>query len=153
MAKIFISYRWADSQDVTHRIHDHLLQHFGQNSIFMDIDTIPLGVDLRKHVESAVARCDVLLAVIGKQWLNVRFADGTKKGQRRLDDPGDLVRTEIQVALERDIPLIPVLVGGASMPGDGLPEVLKSLAFRSAAEVASGKDFKNHVSRLIEGIE
>src|SRR5277367_871055 len=105
MTKIFISYRWVDSQDVTHRIHDHLLQHLGQNSVFMDIDTIPLGVDLRKHVESAVAKCDVLLAVIGRQWLDVRFAEGPRKGERRLDDPADLVRTEVQVALERGIPL------------------------------------------------
>jgi hypothetical protein len=60
---IFISYRREDSADVTGRIYDRLVGVFGREAIFKDVDSIPLGVDFRKHLDKEVSRCQVLLAV------------------------------------------------------------------------------------------
>jgi hypothetical protein len=96
----------------------------------------------------------VLLAIIGEQWLTVRHGEGEKQGQRRLDDPDDFVRIEVSSALARGIPVIPVLVDGARMPGEPqLPEGLKQLAYHNATEVGSERDFHAHVVRMIRGIE
>ncbi len=154
MPKIFISYRRDDSEDVTGRIHDHLKRHFGDEAVFMDIDSIPLGVDFRQHVQKAVGQCNILLAVIGDRWLEISHQEGPKAGQRRLDDQGDFVRIEVQAALDRDIPVIPVLVGKARMPGEAmLPPQLQNLAYRNSTEVRSGRDFHAHMDRLVRGIE
>src|SRR5438477_638897 len=110
MPTIFLSYRREDSADAAGRLHDHLGAHFGRESVFMDVDTIPFGVDFREHLDEAVSRCDVLLAVIGERWLDACHPPGPKQGQRRLDDPADFVAVEIHSALARDIPVIPVLV-------------------------------------------
>lgn len=154
MFNVFISYRREDSEAHAGRIYDRMVADYGEKAVFMDIDAIPIGVDFREHLDQAVGKCDVLLAVIGENWLEVCFKDGPKQGQRRLDDPTDIVRIEIVSALDRGIPVIPVLVGKASMPSEAnLPDCLKKLAFRNAAEVRSGRDFRDHVSRLIRGIE
>jgi formylglycine-generating enzyme required for sulfatase activity len=154
MPKIFISYRREDSEHIAGRLYDRLEAHFGRDGLFMDIDAIPFGVDFRKSLDQAVGQCDVLLAVIGGGWLGACHKEGPRQGQRRLDDPGDFVRLEIQSALARDIPVIPVLVGRASMPAEKqLPEGLQALAYRNAAEVRSGRDFRDHLDRLIRGIE
>ena len=154
MPNIFISYRRDDSIDAAGRIYDRLVEHFGGESIFMDVDSIPLGIDFRQYLQDAVSRCDVLLAVIGHGWLEARHPEGSLAGRRRLDNPDDFVRIEIQTALERGIPVVPVLVGKATMPAaKDLPDPLKELAFRNAAEVRPGKDFHDHVDRLIRGIE
>jgi TIR domain-containing protein len=154
MPKIFISYRRDDSEDVTGRIHDHLTRHFGHEAIFMDMGSIPMGVDFRQHLQKAVGQCDILLAVIGDRWLDVCHQEGPKAGQRRLDEHGDFVRIEVQAALDRGIPVIPVLVGKATMPGEAmLPQQLQGLAYRNATEVRSGRDFHVHMDRLVRGIE
>jgi hypothetical protein len=155
MPRIFLSYRREDSEHIAGRLYDRLKARFGRGNVFMDLDTIPFGVDFREHLGQAVARCDVLLAVIGEAWLDVRFENGPRQGQRRLDDPADFVRIEVESALARNIPVIPVLVGKAAMPAEQeLPQgTLRALAFRNAAEVRSGRDFHDHVSRLIRGIE
>ncbi len=151
---IFISYRREDSEAHSGRIYDRLVAHYDEKAVFMDVDAIPFGVDFRDHLDKAVAQCDVLLAVIGEQWLDPRLKDGPNQGQRRLDDATDFVRIEIVSALERGIPVIPVLVGKASMPREAdLPDCLKKLAFRNAAEVRFGQDFRDHANRLIRGIE
>ncbi len=150
---IFISYRREDSEATTGRIGDHLATRFGRDRVFLDVEAIPLGVDFRKHLAREVGRCAVLLAVIGEQWLDDRYQGGPMRGQRRLDDPADFVRIEIQAALTRDIPVIPVLVGKATMPREeDLPDVLKPLAYRQAAAVRHGRDFHGDVDRLIDGI-
>ncbi len=154
MPKIFISYRRDDSEHISGRLHDWLGPHFGRDNVFFDIDNIPFGVDFREHLDAAVGQCDILLAVIGEQWLDARYQEGPKAGQRRLDDAVDFVRIEIESALARGIHVIPVLVGKARMPGEQeLPEGLKRIAYRNAAEVRSGRDFHDHVERLIRGIE
>ena len=97
---IFISYRRSDSNDVVGRIYDFLSQHFGPDVVFKDVDSIPLGVDFREHLNQTVGRCQVLVAVIGPTWVEVL--------QDRLDQPAvDWVRAEIETALERKIPVIP----------------------------------------------
>lgn len=147
---IFISYRRADSDDVSGRIYDRLLSRFNKENIFKDVDSIPLGVDFRMHLENKVRSCSVLIAIIGKDWLNV--TDG--EGNRRLDNSQDFVRIEIESALERDIPVIPVLVQGGKIPEkDALPSRLKELAYRNGIAVRADPDFHNDMDRLIRGIE
>ncbi len=152
MSKFFLAYRRDDSADVTGRLHEKLESHFGPGTVFMDIDAIPLGLDFRKHLADEVNQCDVLLAVIGDHWLD---ATDPENGTRRLDHPGDWVRTEIGAALARGIPVVPLLVGHRpAMPREAdLPDGLKELAYRNAAAVRSGPDFHGQVDRLIRGLE
>ena len=146
---IFISYRRDDSADIAGRIYDRLVQKFGREVIFKDVDTIPFGVDFRKHLNDAVEKCSVLLAVIGRQWLNMP----NEAGKRRLDNPADFVRIEIEAALERNIPVVPLLVRGASMPKPGdLPSCLENLAYRNGLPVRSDPDFHRDMDRLIAGL-
>jgi len=150
MPKIFISYRRQDSSGETTHIYEYLEKQFGRDQVFMDVDTIPPGVDFRKHLHAAVARCDVVLAVIGRDWLKRHGLFG----KRRLDHPRDFVRIEIEAALQRDIRLIPVLVRDAAMPGPGdLPASIRDLAFRNAVQVRAGRDFRIDISRLIQALE
>jgi hypothetical protein len=145
MKEVFISYRRSDTSDITDRIFDCLRQRLGAESLFMDIDAIDIGVDFRTEISSAVSSCKVLLAVIGTNWL--RAAD--EQGRRRLDNPDDFVRLEIAAALERKIPVIPVLVHGVSMPAvEDLPEPLHELAFRHAIAVRRNPDFPHDIRRL-----
>jgi formylglycine-generating enzyme required for sulfatase activity len=149
MPKLFISYRRNDSADATGRLHDRLKAHFGEESLFYDVDSIPIGLDFRKYIGDAVGQCDVLLAVIGDDWVTA-----SNDGQRRLENPNDLVRVEIETALARGIPVVPVLVGKARMPDKSdLPGDLERLADRNAAEVRSGADFDGHAVRLIQKLE
>ena len=95
MSKIFISYRREDSSGHAGRLYDHLANCFGETHIFMDIDNMRAGLDFVEQIEQAVQACDVLIAVIGKSWLTMKDEEGT----RRLDNPHDFVRLEIQAAL------------------------------------------------------
>ena len=150
MPKIFISYRRWDASDVTTHLYECLEQQFGSDDVFMDVDTIPPGVDFRKYLHDAVSSCNVVLAIIGRDWLDCR----DEGGNRRLDSPSDFVRIELESALRRDIPVIPVLVRGASMPRDAeLPESLRELAFRNAVQVRPAPDFRRDVDRLIRALE
>ena len=150
MPKVFISYRRDDSAYVAQWICEKLSGHFGSNSVVFDVETIPLGVDFVVYLKDQVAQCDALLAVIGDNWLTARNANG----KRRLDDPEDFVRIEIQAALRRGIPVVPVLVGKATMPRKtDLPCWLKELTRRNAAEVSSGRDVGAHLEMLAKGLD
>jgi hypothetical protein len=147
--QIFISYRRDDSAYAAGRLYDRLIQHFGETNVFMDIDAIELGVNFREKIESAVSHCDVLIAMIGKQWLSIK----NERGQRRLDDPNDFVRLEISAALKRNIHVIPVLVDGAPMPSATvLPRELSSLSERNGLEIRHSQ-FNDDTNRLIKGLE
>lgn len=149
MLRVFVSYRREDSRDVAGRIYDRLVGHLGAENVFKDVDSIPLGVDFREHIRGAVERCDVLLAVIGPVWSTV--TDG--QGSRRLEDRADFVRLEIAAALERGIRVIPLLVGGATMPRDvELPEEIRGLSFRNAAPVRADPDFHRDMDRLFAAL-
>lgn len=132
MSGIFISYRREDSAGFAGRLADDLKECFAPDMVFMDVTNIAPGLDFRKVIEQKVGACDVLLAVIGKSWLNCRGADN----QPRLKDKGDFVHLELASALKRDIPVVPVLVDGAAMPPAGdLPASLEALAWRNAVEL------------------
>lgn len=144
---IFISYRRSDSIAEAGRIYDKLVEAFGAERIFKDVDNIPYGADFIEYLDQAVAQCDVLIPLIGQTWLNVTDAEG----KRRLDDPHDFVRIEIASALKRDILVLPVLLDGAVMPGPAdLPEDLQTLARRNAARARHDPDFHSDMRRLIE---
>jgi hypothetical protein len=147
---IFISYRRGDSADVTGRIYDHLSMAFGEEVVFKDVDAIPLGVDFRHHLSGAISRCRVVLVIIGRSWADAR----DESGRRRLDDPADFVRVEVASALERQIPVIPLLVGGATMPiADELPPDLRDLSFRNGTTIKPDPDFRADMQRLIRGLQ
>jgi hypothetical protein len=146
---VFISYRRADSADVTGRIYDRLTRHFGPSAIFKDVESIPLGIDFKEHLEKAVGKCKVFLVVIGDKWLEA--AEASQK--QRLQDPRDLVRIEVETALNRNIPVIPLLVRGASMPAEEkLPPSLGKLSYRNAIPIRPDPDFHRDMDRLIEAI-
>jgi hypothetical protein len=144
---VFISYRRGDAGDVVGRIYDRLVNEFGKPRVFKDVDSIPLGVDFRKHLSDSVGKCRVFLAIISRGW--VQQGDGV----RRLDQPNDFVRIEMEAALHRNIPVIPVLVQGASLPQEEeLPASLRELAYRNATAVRADPDFHADITRLIDGI-
>jgi len=145
MSKILISYRREDSADVTGRIYDRLIQVFPQ-SVFRDVDSIPPGVDFRRYLDEQVAKCDVFLAVIGRNWMKAKG----RKGTPRLEDPGDFVRIEIESALKREIPVIPVLVQGVKMPeAERLPASMQDLSYRHSVVIRPDPDFHKDMDRLI----
>jgi len=147
--RIFISYRRGDSAGYAGRIYDRLAAHFGADAIFMDVDTIEAGVDFVEVLQNAVKSCDVLIALIGRRWLNIQDVTG----QRRLDTPEDFVRIEVAAALERDIRVIPVLVDGVTMPrSTELPDNLIALARRNALQV-NHDSFNADSQRLISQLE
>ncbi|MDT3777260.1 toll/interleukin-1 receptor domain-containing protein [Nitrospira sp. MA-1] len=148
MSGIFISYRREDSIAYASWLFDLLADRFGEKQIFMDIDTMKVGLDFMEQIEKAVQSCDVLIAVIGKTWVKIQ----DEEGLRRLDNPEDFVRVEIQAALERNIPVIPLLVGGAGMPkATDLPDPIAKLARRHAMNM-SDERFRADATRLIEQI-
>jgi len=149
MARIFISYRHEDSFAYAGRIYDRLTSQFGAANVFMDVDTLKPGVDFVEVLEQAVASCDVLIAVIGKQWAT----SADEQGNRKLENPDDFVRLEIGAALDRNIRVVPVLVGGSRMPrANELPAALSKLARRHALEVPDTA-FHRELNRLVESIE
>src|SRR5215471_561151 len=152
VARIFINYRREDSTATAGRVHDRLGQSFGRKTLFMDVDHIPPGVDFVTHLNNQVAACDVFLAIIGPNWLNVT----NEKGDRRLDAADDFVAIEIAAALARNIRVIPVLVDGARMPKAGeLPKSLKPLVRRQAFDLRHthfGRDAEALIEKIGEAI-
>jgi TIR domain len=148
-AKVFISYRRADSAGYSGRVMDRLDRELGRDLVFMDVDAIPLGTNFSKVLHEEVAKCGVLLAVIGSNWLDAR----DEHGNRRLDNPNDFVRIEIAAALQRNIPVIPILLEGARIPkADELPEDLKELSLRNGMEIHHAS-FQDDMNRLIRGLK
>lgn len=147
---IFVSYRREDSSDVTGRIYDRLIAEFGKAAVFKDVDAIPIGVDFRVHLDEAVGKAAVVLAVIGQRWNGV----DPSTGKKRLDNSRDFVRIELSAALDRRIPVVPVLVSNATMPAESeLPENLSELAYRNAIQVRPDPDFHSDVDRLLRGVK
>lgn len=150
MAKTFISYRRVDNAAFAGRIYDRLTAKLGRRNVFKDVDDIPPGVDFPEYIQSSLRQCAVVLAIIGPGWLSAADAHG----RRRLDDPADFVRIEIETALDLGLVLIPVLIDRASMPAAAeLPESLQRLARINAIEVRNDPDFTHDAERLIAAIE
>jgi hypothetical protein len=149
MRAIFISYRRDDAEGQAGRLFDDLAAHFGPDSVFMDVAAIEPGRDFRRVIDEHVTSCGVLLAVIGKGWVN----SVDDSGQRRLDDPLDFVRLETAAALKRDIPVVPVLVHGAKMPrADQLPSDLAELTFRNGVELTHAR-WDSDVQLLLKALQ
>ena len=149
MSGIFISYRRDDTAGYAGRIFDRIRERFGEDRVFMDVADIEPGVDFVEAIEKAVGSCDLLIALIGPRWT----AAAAGSDEPRIKDAHDFVRLEIVHALERNIRLIPVLLGGASMPRvDELPDDLHSLMRRNAVEVSHTR-FDADVDLLIGAVE
>ncbi len=144
--RIFVSYRRDDTSGYAGRLYDELVERFGPSRVFRDIETIPVGSDFVEVIQSGLGSCRALVAVIGKDWLTCLDADGN----RRLDDPADVLRLEVAQALERGILVVPVLVERATMPpASRLPEDLQALSSRNALEISDDR-WKHDNDRLEE---
>jgi hypothetical protein len=146
---LFVCYRRDDTQDVTGRLHDRLAETYGFDRVFMDIDSVPLGIDFVDHVAAQISSCAAVVVMIGRQWLKVK----DKRRRRRLDNDDDLVRVEIAAALQQKIPVIPVLVQDAEMPAaDELPENIRPLARRNGISLSAIR-WRTDVERLIKELD
>jgi hypothetical protein len=149
MTKIFISYRRDDSADVAGRIHDQLASRFGNDNVFLDTEAIPVGVEFPEYIRRHIAQSKVFLALIGDLWLEIKDS----QNNRRLDDERDLVRKEIEQALEQGMKIVPVLLKAAKMPtAEQLPPSIQGLAAINCVTVRGGPDFKNDFRVLMTTI-
>src|SRR5687768_4010411 len=143
MPKIFISYRRSDAAWTARSLYDRLAAQYGAHSVFMDIDNIPFGIDFRTHIDQAIRNCNVVLAVIGPNWL------GTVNGKKRIEETTDPIRVEIETAFQQRVLIIPVLVDGSVMPGPtDLPDTIRDLSCLNAASLEAGRDFHSQIDRL-----
>jgi hypothetical protein len=146
---IFLSYRREDATPYARLLQSELTERFPDARVFMDLDSIEPGLDFVEVIERAVGSCAVLVVLIGRQWATL--AD--EGGQRRLDDPDDFVRSEVQTALERGVRVIPVLVDGARpVRRQELPDELQKLARLNALELSSGR-YRYDADRLFNVIQ
>lgn len=149
LLRIFISYRRADSAPSAGRIYDHLSAQFGDDNVFMDVSDIAPGADFVDSLQEAVQRCDVLLAVIGRDWSSA----ANENGELRLFQPDDYVRIEIAAALDRGVRVIPLLIDGAPIPRvDQLPEGLHRLLRRNAFSLSNAR-FRADIAQLVETLK
>src|SRR5262245_50582561 len=133
MGAVFVSYRRGDTEGQARALYNELEELIGRDSVFMDVDNIPLGRDFREVLQERLQACDLMLVLIGPGWLAAKDV----VGNRRLDQPSDFVRQEIATALKRNVLVTPILVQGAQVPpADQLPDDLKDLAFRNAFELS-----------------
>lgn len=148
---IFISYRRGDSSDVVARLSERLVQQFGVAAVFRDIDSIPIGKDYRSHLVAAVSRSVVCLVIIGPGWIDALDT----QGKRRLDDPNDWVRVEIETALRMNRSLVvPIFVREASVPdATQLPASIAELVYREGQILRGDPDFHRDVDRLIDRLK
>jgi hypothetical protein len=149
--RVFMCYRRGDSQAEANGLYDGLSHRLPDARLFMDIDSIPVGVDFEEHIRREITVCDVVLVVIGPHWLDVRPGTGT----RRIDEPDDYVRLEIESALAAPrATVIPVLVDGAQMPAGGeLPPSIAGLARINAVDIDARRwkaDLESLSRRLTE---
>jgi hypothetical protein len=152
--RIFISYRREDSRGYAGRLQGDLSRRYTSEAVFRDVE-IPPGVDFAEHIRGLVDTCNVLLVIIGPSWLEAR----DREGRRRLDNPEDWVRIEIERALARQgVEVIPVLVDGAKLPPrEELPEALLGLRRRNAFDLSDSRwdydveQLGKHLDTLLRG--
>lgn len=147
MSAIFISYRRDDQPGVAGRLADALVSAFGADSVFRDIEDIQPGEDFAVTIQSQLGAVGVMLVLIGPAWLTAH-----RSSVRRIDEPGDFVRLEIEAGLQSGKPVLPVLIGGASMPSENdLPPSIGGLARRQAF-ILSDQNWAVDVARVAEFI-
>jgi hypothetical protein len=145
---IFISYRRREAAGYAGWLHARLVEYFGAGQVFMDIEIRP-GFDWEDQIRDAVGSCDALIAIIGPDW--AAMAD--KEGRRRIDDPSDVHRLELEAALAREVQVIPALVQDAEIPDkEDLPEPLRRLVRRQALELSDTR-WDHDVDALIRELE
>lgn len=153
VGSIFISYRRDDTAGYGGRLHEALCTHFGNHRVFRDIDAIQPGTDFARRIDEAVADAEVVVVLIGRDWLTI----AGRTGRRRLDDPDDFVCLEIASALDRGVPVIPVTVEEAEVPAPSdLPEPIEALGRLQGIELSEERwryDVGRLVSRLDEVVD
>ena len=146
---IFVSYRRKDSSHFTGRLCDRLIGKFGEGQVFFDTDAIEPGAGFPQAITDAVASCKVLLAIIGPDWLTAT----DELGRRRIEDANNYVRREIEDALDRNVPIIPILMDDTAMPrGQDLPGSLAGLVTLQASIIRS-ESFPNDTDRLVAKLQ
>jgi predicted ATPase len=147
--RTFISYRRQDSAPYAGRLYDDLCEHFGAAQVFMDVDTTEIGADYERVIVETIERADVLVAVVGPNWL----AATDDRGRRRLDSQDDFVRRELELALNGNARVIPVLVQEAVMPAAGeLPPSIAAFAHRQAL-IMSDRRWRADVAELVRALD
>ena len=145
MRSVFISYRRGDSEGQARSLNFDLVERIGKDAVFMDVDSIALGQDFRHILRERLDSCDLMLALIGPGWLDAKDA----AGNRRLESATDLVRQEIAAALQKNIPVTPVLLQGAQMPlPERLPDDIKDLVYRNGFELGHST-WESDVSEMV----
>jgi hypothetical protein len=146
---IFLSYRRGDSAGITGRIYDRLAARYGKDAVFRDLDSIPLGADFMARIRQSIQQSAVQLVLIGPTWVEALGEDG----RRRLENPQDPVRQEVETGLSSHILVIPVLLDGMPVPApDRLPESLRPLLALNSQPVRT-PDFDHDIERLIAAID
>ncbi len=142
-----ISYRRADSGPIAGRIFDRLIAHYGRDSVYRDIDSIPLSVDFRQHLAKTLRESDIVLVIVGRHWLG-------RGRQSRIAQANDPVRVEVETALASDVTVIPLFVDGAMMPDPALlPDKMRDFVYRNGQRVDLGQDFDIHMQRLLRNMD
>jgi len=150
MDSIFLSYRRDDTAEDAGHIYARLSERFGDEVVFLDVEDIELGEDFIDAIDNALRDAAYVLIAIGPRWL--LLTDET--GRRRLDDPDDMVRYEIRTALGGRKRVVPMLIGGAKMPGAStLPDDIAALVRRNGIEIRPAPDFDMDVDALMDGLK
>ena len=148
MSTVFISYRRTSTAGEARALFNDLAARLGENSVFMDVQSIALGRDFRDVLREVTASCDLMLVLIGLNWADAK----DERGRIRLEDPDDYVRLEIEAALKRNIPITPEMVQGADMPApEQLPVEIRNLAYRNGFELSHARwesDVREMIRRL-----
>jgi hypothetical protein len=145
---LFVCYRRDDTQHAVDRLRERLVQAYGSERVFMDIDSIPLGVNLVAYISEQLRRCAAVLVIIGKHWLNATDDDN----RRRLDDAGDHVRVEIVTALSQGVPVIPLLLDARMPKATELPEDIRNLALHNGMDLPRAH-WNHSVERLLTELD
>lgn len=149
MPKILLSYRRSDAMQIAGRIFDRLVSRYGPSEILGEIDGTPPGVDFQQHIHDIVGRCEIMLVIVGPDWLGRRDASDCA-----IQHEYDPIRIELEVGLQRRLRVVPILVDGARMPAQSeLPSSLRNFVYLNALEVSSGPNFNPHIDRLIRMID
>ena len=146
MPQFFISYRRKDSQQIIGRIYEKLTYYFGDDAVFLDVEDIAAGIDFRAYLRNMIVGSDVVLAVIGPEWL--------RSFSLIEPDENDFVLVELEIALEQGVPIIPILLGGTPMPeSSALPESISLISFRNAFPLDVRQGFARDLNRLISNLD
>jgi hypothetical protein len=146
---VFVCYRRQDAEDAAGRLHEKLVSVYGSERVFMDIDSVPLGVNFVTHIKDQLQGCAAVLVIVGRSWTTITDPEGS----RRLDNPADHVRVEVATALKQGTLVIPILVQSASMPRSvDLPEDIRDLAFYNGLSLTP-EFWRPGVERLIKELD